>query len=221
MSSSMPEILYNLKTVAQHILSRERLGARFSIVVAAEGARAVGASHTVLRQGSALAAERLGGIGERIATNLECLTNKEARSVVLGHLQRGGTPTSTDWLLATRFGARAMGTRDRAELGHDGRAPAAGSCRGPTRQGRRPHPALSRRIAIPFAPPVRLVFDSGISRLIATFEATGSRLALLWCGKSRARPNLFPPSHPNDRRDCYQVGAWRTIQQQAHSMRWR
>ena len=104
----MPEIPYNLETVAQHILSRERLGARFSIVVAAEGARAVGASHIVLRQGSASVAERLGGIGERIATNLERLTNKEARSVVLGHLQRGGTPTSADRLLATRFGARAM-----------------------------------------------------------------------------------------------------------------
>jgi ATP-dependent phosphofructokinase / diphosphate-dependent phosphofructokinase len=104
----MPEVPYKLETVAQHILARERLGARFSIVVAAEGARAVGASYTVLRQGSASAAERLGGIGERIARDLERLTNKEARTVVLGHLQRGGAPTSADRLLATRFGARAM-----------------------------------------------------------------------------------------------------------------
>ena len=104
----MPEVPYKLETVAQHILARERLGARFSIVVAAEGARSVGASYTVLRQGSASAAERLGGIGERIARDLERLTNKEARTVVLGHLQRGGAPTSADRLLATRFGARAM-----------------------------------------------------------------------------------------------------------------
>jgi 6-phosphofructokinase 1 len=52
--------------------------------------------------------ERLGGIGARVSTELETLTGKETRYVVLGHLQRGGAPTSFDRVLATRFGARAV-----------------------------------------------------------------------------------------------------------------
>jgi 6-phosphofructokinase 1 len=52
--------------------------------------------------------ERLGGVAGVVATRLEELTGKETRSVVLGHLQRGGTPTSFDRILATRFGARAV-----------------------------------------------------------------------------------------------------------------
>ena len=90
------------------ILARERLGARFSIVAAAEGARPVGGSVTVQQPGSASAAERLGGIGAQIASQLEAITGKEGRSVLLGHLQRGGSPTSVDRLLATRFGTRAI-----------------------------------------------------------------------------------------------------------------
>jgi ATP-dependent phosphofructokinase / diphosphate-dependent phosphofructokinase len=52
--------------------------------------------------------ERLGGVAARVAIDLERLTGKETRSVVLGHLQRGGAPTSFDRILATRFGARAV-----------------------------------------------------------------------------------------------------------------
>ena len=104
----IPEIPHDLDKVAQHILTREELGARFSIVVAAEGATAVGAGYTIRQQGSVSAAERLGGIGERLVADLERKTNKETRSVMLGHLQRGGVPTSADRLLATRFGARAL-----------------------------------------------------------------------------------------------------------------
>jgi phosphofructokinase-like protein len=104
----IPEIPYDLKKVAELIVTRERLGARFSIVAAAEGARPVGGSAMVQRPGSALAAERLGGIGAQIASQLEAITGKESRCVLLGHLQRGGCPTSVDRLLATRFGTRAM-----------------------------------------------------------------------------------------------------------------
>lgn len=104
----IPEIPYDLDKVAQLILERERLGARFSIVVAAEGARPIGGSVVLQQPGSAFSAERLGGIGARIAADLAVSTGKEARSVVLGHLQRGGSPTSADRLLATRFGARAI-----------------------------------------------------------------------------------------------------------------
>jgi 6-phosphofructokinase 1 len=104
----IPEIPYDIEKVAQQILVREQLGARFSIVVAAEGARPVGGTLTVQEAGSASAAERLGGVGARVAMDLERSTGKEARCVRLGHLQRGGTPTSADRLLATRLGARAL-----------------------------------------------------------------------------------------------------------------
>jgi phosphofructokinase-like protein len=104
----IPEIPYDLDKVAQHLLAREALGARFSIVVAAEGASAIGTGYTIREMGSASAAERLGGIGERLVTDLQRKTKKEMRSVMLGHLQRGGVPTSADRLLATRFGARAL-----------------------------------------------------------------------------------------------------------------
>jgi 6-phosphofructokinase 1 len=104
----IPEIPYDLEKVARHIRLREALGARFSIVVVAEGARPVGGTYTLRQAGSAQGAERLGGIGARVAADVERLTGRETRSVRLGHLQRGGAPTAFDRLLATRFGARAM-----------------------------------------------------------------------------------------------------------------
>jgi ATP-dependent phosphofructokinase / diphosphate-dependent phosphofructokinase len=104
----IPEIPFDLHSVAARIKARDRFGARFSIVVVAEGAKPVGGSLTVARAGDAATAERLGGIGARVAEELESLTGKESRNVVLGHLQRGGAPTSYDRMLATRFGSRAM-----------------------------------------------------------------------------------------------------------------
>lgn len=104
----IPEIPFDLEKVNARIRERDSFGARFSIVVVAEGARPVGGTRSVLKAGDAATAERLGGIGARVAGQLEKLTGKEARHVVLGHLQRGGAPTSYDRVLATRFGARAM-----------------------------------------------------------------------------------------------------------------
>jgi 6-phosphofructokinase 1 len=104
----IPEIPYDLPRVAGRIKARDRYGARFSIVVVAEGAKPVGGSLTVAKPGDSATAERLGGIGARVAEQLERLTGKESRSVVLGHLQRGGAPTSYDRMLATRFGSRAV-----------------------------------------------------------------------------------------------------------------
>jgi ATP-dependent phosphofructokinase / diphosphate-dependent phosphofructokinase len=104
----IPEIPYDLEKVAQRIRERDRLGARFSIVVAAEGAKPVGGKATVLKAAEGEYAERLGGVAAVVASQLEQLTGKETRSVVLGHLQRGGTPTSFDRILATRFGSRAV-----------------------------------------------------------------------------------------------------------------
>jgi len=104
----IPEIPYDLEKVAQRIRERDQMGARFSIVVAAEGAKPVGGKATLLKEAEGAFVERLGGVAAVVAAQLEKLTGKETRSVVLGHLQRGGAPTSFDRMLATRFGARAV-----------------------------------------------------------------------------------------------------------------
>jgi 6-phosphofructokinase 1 len=114
----IPELPFDLAKVAARITAREALGARFSIVVVAEGARAVGGQTSVVKAASAEYVERLGGIGARVATELEALTGKETRYVVLGHLQRGGAPTSFDRMLATRFGARAVELLMEGRFGH-------------------------------------------------------------------------------------------------------
>ena len=104
----IPEIPFDLERLACRIESRERSGARWSVVVVSEGARPVGGERSVAVPGQGARLERLGGIGERVAKDLEQLTGRETRFTVLGHLQRGGTPTSTDRLLATRFGVFAV-----------------------------------------------------------------------------------------------------------------
>jgi ATP-dependent phosphofructokinase / diphosphate-dependent phosphofructokinase len=104
----IPEIPFDLERVAQRIRERDQWGARFSIVVAAEGAVPVGGARTVVAVGTAHRLERLGGIAELVARDLEGLTGKEARHVVLGHLQRGGPPSAYDRMLATRFGSFAV-----------------------------------------------------------------------------------------------------------------
>lgn len=112
----IPEIPYDLKPVAATIAQREERGAKFSIVVVAEGAAPVGGHVSIIGQ-SVGQAERLGGIGVKVAGDLERLTGKESRTVVLGHLLRGGTPTAFDRLLGLRFGAAAVRALDE---GHNG-----------------------------------------------------------------------------------------------------
>jgi phosphofructokinase-like protein len=114
----IPEIPYDLAKVAERVRHREGLGARFSIVVVAEGAKPVGGAFTFTKASRADAPERLGGIGAIVAAQLETLTGKESRSVLLGHLQRGGAPTSFDRILATRFGARAVELLLEGTFGH-------------------------------------------------------------------------------------------------------
>jgi phosphofructokinase-like protein len=104
----IPEIPCDLKKVAQSIQERDAWGAHFSIVVVAEGAKEMGGSTSVVKQASIGRAERLGGMGHRVAAELEEMTGKETRVVVLGHLQRGGSPTAFDRVLATRFGGKAV-----------------------------------------------------------------------------------------------------------------
>jgi 6-phosphofructokinase 1 len=104
----IPEIPYDINAVVNCIQSRDEWGARFSIVVVAEGARPVDGQVSIVESAQTGAVERLGGAGIKCAGALEKLTGKETRYVVLGHLQRGGTPTSFDRVLATRFGGKAV-----------------------------------------------------------------------------------------------------------------
>ena len=104
----IPEIPFDLSIVAARLRARDQFGAKFSIVVVAEGAYPKGGQLSVVEPAHGTTAERLGGIGARVCEALAGLTGKETRSVVLGHLQRGGAPTSFDRVLATRFGGKAV-----------------------------------------------------------------------------------------------------------------
>ena len=104
----IPEIPFDLGAVAERILERDKWGAQFSIVVVAEGAFPKGGKPSLVEKAHGGLVERLGGVGVKVSDALAQLTEKETRSVVLGHLQRGGAPTSFDRVLATRFGAKAV-----------------------------------------------------------------------------------------------------------------
>jgi ATP-dependent phosphofructokinase / diphosphate-dependent phosphofructokinase len=104
----IPEIPYDLAKVAQKIEERVRAGRTFSMVVVAEGAVPQGGIESILGPSMPGQDRRVGGVAGRIAYELQQLTGREARSLVLGHLQRGGTPTGHDRLLATRFGGAAV-----------------------------------------------------------------------------------------------------------------
>ena len=103
----IPEIPYAIENVAADLTRKHRNGKPYSIVVVAEGAKAIGADVTV-KSREAGRVERLGGIGETVAEQLQQLTGKEARSIVLGHLLRGGSPTAMDRNLGVAFGAGAV-----------------------------------------------------------------------------------------------------------------
>src|SRR4051812_15394603 len=105
----MPEIPYDIDLVAQSIKARDAWGAHFSIVVVAEGARPKDGSISLIQGKGVGRAERLGGAGHRVAAELEQLTGKETRTVVLGHLQRGGAPTGFHRGPPPRVGGTAPG----------------------------------------------------------------------------------------------------------------
>jgi ATP-dependent phosphofructokinase / diphosphate-dependent phosphofructokinase len=100
----IPEIPYSIERLAQYIRDKKR---NYSIVVVAEGAKPLGGDVTVLAT-EAGRQERLGGVAERVAAQLQELTGKEARAVVLGHLLRGGSPVAFDRVLGLTFGAAAV-----------------------------------------------------------------------------------------------------------------
>ena len=103
----IPEIPYDLTRVAEHLKARHAAGRKYSIVVVAEGAFPAGGEITV-KSRELGRAELLGGVGERVAKELQKLTGCESRAVVLGHLLRGGSPTALDRMLGLAFGTAAV-----------------------------------------------------------------------------------------------------------------
>lgn len=103
----IPEIPFDIGAVCNKIMDREARGRRFSIVVVAEGARPIDGQRVAKDQGAGREV-LLGGIAEKVAAEIQERTGKETRTVVLGHLQRGGGPTTFDRLLSLRFGAAAV-----------------------------------------------------------------------------------------------------------------
>jgi ATP-dependent phosphofructokinase / diphosphate-dependent phosphofructokinase len=113
----IPEIPFSWDRVLEAVLRRSK-GARFSIVCVAEGAKPAGGDLTVKELDKKRTDPvRLGGIGELVAKTIEQETGLETRVTVLGHVQRGGSPTAFDRILATRFGAAALQAASRAEFG--------------------------------------------------------------------------------------------------------
>ena len=104
----IPEIPFDLEEVCEKIADNDLRDKHYSIVVVAEGAQAKGGD--IISKGTELGREEvvLGGIGEWVATEIRQSTDKDTRSLTLGHLQRGGSPTTFDRLLALRFGAAAV-----------------------------------------------------------------------------------------------------------------
>jgi 6-phosphofructokinase 1 len=102
----IPEIPYDMESVCAKIQARYRRGRNFAIVVVAEGAFPAGGEPLFKQRGSGQ--KRLGGMAEVVAEAISEKTGRETRSLVLGHLQRGGSPNAYDRLLALRFGTAAV-----------------------------------------------------------------------------------------------------------------
>ena len=120
----IPELPFDIDRVAETIRLRHSRGRYFSIVVVAEGAKF--ASDVDSKHGAPIVQDmgkdefghaRLGGVGNILARELEHRTGFETRSVVLGHIQRGGTPTAFDRVLATRYGLAAIDMAHRGDFG--------------------------------------------------------------------------------------------------------
>jgi 6-phosphofructokinase 1 len=114
----IPEVRFDIDQVCKWVEARFRLDYA-PIIVVAEGAKPKQGDE-VLRTGEkdAFGHVRLGGVGEYLAREIEARTGKEARTTVLGHVQRGGTPTARDRWLATRFGLHAIDAVSQAKWGH-------------------------------------------------------------------------------------------------------
>jgi len=123
----LPEIPYSLEKIAKCVLERSKRGRRFSIIAVAEGAKPKGGSMVIAKKlAHSPDPVRLGGVANVLAAQLQQFTNLECRAVVLGHVQRGGTPTPFDRTLATGFGYKAIkllmtGTKNHLVVQKDGK----------------------------------------------------------------------------------------------------
>jgi 6-phosphofructokinase 1 len=109
----IPEIRFSMDAVVKAVYAREKSGSLFTNIVVAEGAKEIGGNEIYLDKEEL----RLGGVGEYVRQSVEELTGKESRCVVLGHLQRGGSPNAFDRMLGTNFGACAVRALVNGELG--------------------------------------------------------------------------------------------------------
>ena len=114
----IPEIPWKIDNICEAVMERDRSGRKFAIVVVAEGAKDESGAASIM--GASLPGQdrRVGGIAQRLASVIQERTGKECRSMVLGHLQRGGMPTGYDRLLATRFGGAATQAVAEGKWGH-------------------------------------------------------------------------------------------------------
>jgi ATP-dependent phosphofructokinase / diphosphate-dependent phosphofructokinase len=114
----VPERPFDIDVVCEHLRHRHRQGRNFSIVVVAEGARPQDGLETLQTEATdAYGHVRLGGIGVALADEIEHRTGFETRATILGHIQRGGTPSAFDRVLATRFGIAAIDAAEEADYG--------------------------------------------------------------------------------------------------------
>ncbi len=104
----IPEIPFRYESICAAVEAREKRGKHFTLVIAAEGAKPAGSDFVTCGAQQQNREARLGGIGAVVAQEIEQRTGKETRVVVLGHLQRGGSPTNMDRALCTLFGAKAV-----------------------------------------------------------------------------------------------------------------
>jgi 6-phosphofructokinase len=119
----IPELELTVEEIAGSINARHRRGKNFSIVVVAEGAELAFASGEKRQVRASAETDqygypRLGGIGQALGRELEQHTGFETRVTTLGHVQRGGTPTATDRVLATRYGIKAAELVTSRTFGH-------------------------------------------------------------------------------------------------------
>jgi phosphofructokinase-like protein len=134
----IPEIPFKYDSIVRKIRERAKGGSKFSLLAVSEGAKPLGGQEVFSRSGDAVYVPRLGGIGQEVGRYIE-QQGFEARVTVLGHVQRGGSPTAFDRWLATRYGAAAVRT---AALGAFGRMVAL-------RDGQVIDIALEEALAIP------------------------------------------------------------------------
>lgn len=111
----IPEIPFDIEKVCRKIRQLDLLGQNYAIVVVAEGAKPLGGDVTLIEKSSGEL--RLGGIGKKVANEINERTGKETRSIVLGHLQRGGAPTTFDRMLCLRFGTAAVRAVEEGKFG--------------------------------------------------------------------------------------------------------